>query len=81
MKGTRRSEEDELRPEYSRSDFSRLVRGGDVERLQSNSNVVVIDPLTTTEAAVNAALRSLADIARRTARSGVRRSSQASSDR
>jgi hypothetical protein len=34
----------ELRPEYKRSDFKELVRGKYVERLQTSSNVVVLDP-------------------------------------
>ena len=66
---------DELRPEYKRSDFGALVRGKYIERLQTSSNVVVVDPeladLFPNAAAVNAALRSLAEIAKRT---GTRRS-------
>jgi hypothetical protein len=66
---------DELRSEYKRSDFGTLVRGNYVERLRASSNVVVIDPdvaeLFPNAAAVNAALRSLADIAKR---AGSRRS-------
>ena len=61
---------DELRSEYKRSDFGAMVRGKHVARLQANSNVVVLDPeiadLFPNAAAVNAALRSLAEIARRT---------------
>ena len=60
---------DELRSEYKRSDFGALVRGKYIERLQASSNVVVIDPSVTdlfpNAAAVNAALRSLAEIAKR----------------
>lgn len=60
---------DELRSEYKRSDFGALVRGKYIERLQASSNVVVIDPdvagLFPNSAAVNAALRSLAEIAER----------------
>ena len=66
---------DELRSEYRRSDFGTLVRGKYIERLQTSSNVVVLDPevadLFPNAAAVNAALRSLAEIARR---AGSRRS-------
>jgi len=66
---------DELRSEYKRSDFGALVRGKYIERLQASSNVVVIDPEVTdlfpNAAAVNAALRSLAQIAKR---AGSRRS-------
>jgi hypothetical protein len=74
MKKARTRAADELRPEYRRSDFRALVRGKYVERLQASSNVVVIDPevsdLFPNAAAVNAALRSLAEIAKR---SGSRR--------
>ena len=66
---------DELRSEYKRSDFGVLVRGKYVGQLQASSNVVVIDPevadLFPNAAAVNAALRSLAEIAKR---AGSRRS-------
>ena len=66
---------DELRSEYKRADFGVLVRGKYTERLQTSSNVVVIDPevadLFPNAAAVNAALRSLAEIAKR---AGSRRS-------
>jgi hypothetical protein len=66
---------DELRSEYQRSDFGTLVRGKCIERLRASSNVVVIDPevadLFPNAAAVNAALRSLAEIAKR---AGSRRS-------
>jgi hypothetical protein len=65
---------DELRSEYKRSDFGELVRGKYIERLQTTS-VVVLDPevaeLFPNSAAVNAALRSLAEIAKR---AGPRRS-------
>ena len=61
--------QDELRPEYKRSDFGALVRGKYVEPLRKSSNVVLIEPevadLFPNAAAVNNALRSLAEIARR----------------
>jgi hypothetical protein len=60
---------DELRAEYKRSDFGAMVRGKYIEQLRANSNVVVIAPevadLFPNAAAVNAALRSLAEIAKR----------------
>jgi len=69
MKKAKKLTADELRPEYKRSDFGALVRGKYVERLQASSNVVVLDPevadLFPNGAAVNAALRSLAEIAKR----------------
>ena len=69
MKKAKALAADDLRSEYKRSDFGVLVRGKYAERLQSSSNVVVLDPdvadLFPNAAAVNAALRSLAAIARR----------------
>ena len=69
-KGAKKSAADALR-EYKRSEFGALVRGKYVARLQASSNVVVLDPevidVFPNAAAVNAALRSLAEIARRTA--------------
>ena len=60
---------DELRDEYKASDFPSLARGKYVDRLRANSNVVVIDPdltdLFPNADAVNAALRSLWEIAKR----------------
>ena len=75
MKKAKTLAADELRPEYKRSDFGTLVRGEYVEQLRTSSNVVVIAPevadLFPNAAAVNAALRSLAEIAKR---AGTRRS-------
>jgi hypothetical protein len=69
MKKPRKQAADELRSEYKRSDFGALVRGKHVARLTANSNVVVLDPeiaeLFPNAAAVNSALRSLAEVARR----------------
>ena len=69
MKKARTPAGDELRPEYKRSDFRVLTRGKYIERLKTNSNVVVVDPeiadLFPNAASVNAALRSLAEIAKR----------------
>jgi hypothetical protein len=69
MKKVKKLAQDELRPEYRRSDFGALVRGKYIEQLKTRSNVVVLDPevadLFPNAAAVNAALRSLAEIARR----------------
>ena len=71
MRKVKKPAADELRSEYKRSDFGTLVRGKYVERLQASSNVVVLDPevadLFPNGAAVNAALRSLAEIAKRAA--------------
>jgi hypothetical protein len=69
MKKAKKIVEDALRSEYKRSDFGALVRGKYVARLEASSNVVVLDPkvakLFPNAAAVNAALRSLAEIAMR----------------
>jgi hypothetical protein len=69
MKKPNKRDVDELRSEYKRSDFGELVRGKYVERLKTRSNVVVLDPevaeVFPNAAAVNAALRSLAEIAKR----------------
>ena len=69
MKNTKKLATDEIRPEYKRSDFGTLVRGKYVARLKASSNVVILDPevakLFPNAAAVNAALRSLAEIAKR----------------
>jgi hypothetical protein len=75
MRKAKKLAADELRPEYKRSDFGAMVRGKYVERLQVRSNVVVLDPevaeLFPNSAAVNAALKSLGEIAKR---AGTRRS-------
>ena len=56
-------------PEYRRSDFGKPVRRKYVARLQASSNVVILDPevaeLFPNAAAVNAALRSLGETAKR----------------
>jgi hypothetical protein len=61
---------DDLRPEYSRADFGAFVRGKYIERLREKSNVVVLDPeiakVFPNGDSVNAALRALAEIAKRT---------------
>ena len=67
----------ELRPEYKRSDFGKLERGKYFERVKANSNVVVVDAelaaVFPNSAAVNKALHSLVDVARK-ATGPVRRS-------
>jgi DNA-binding NtrC family response regulator len=69
MKKARKAPTGELRSEYTRSDFGALVRGKYVEQLRERSNVVVLDPEITdlfpNGASVNAALRALAEIAKR----------------
>ncbi len=68
MKKNIKSDKDELRPEYKRSDFpAGLVRGKYVNRLKKSSNVIVLKPEVAeafpNEEAVNKALLSLIDIA------------------
>jgi len=74
MKKAKPSSGDDLRPEYRRSDFDRLVRGKYVERLKKGSNVVILDPRVArafpTSEAVNEALLSLLDLAKKSARRG-----------
>jgi hypothetical protein len=72
MKRGSRKASDELRPEYRRSDFGKLVRGKYAARVASETNVVVLEP-ELAEAfpnakAVNEALRGLLDVAATTAR-------------
>jgi hypothetical protein len=72
MKRGSRKAGDELRPEYRRSDFGKLVRGKYATRAARETNVVVLEP-ELAEAfpnakAVNEALRGLLDVAATTAR-------------
>ena len=54
---------DDLRPEYKRSDFGKMVRGKYADALNTESNVVVLDPelskVFPNDKAVNEALRGL----------------------
>lgn len=73
MKKTDQNDKDELRVEYKRSDFpDGLVRGKYAERLRKSSNIVVLKPEVAeafpNEEAVNNALLSLIELARKTAR-------------
>ncbi|HEY1337341.1 MAG TPA: hypothetical protein VGF59_07510 [Bryobacteraceae bacterium] len=69
MMKAKKATADELRQKYKRSDLSVLAREKYINRLRTRSNVVVLDPeiadLFPNAEAVNAALRSLADIAKR----------------
>lgn len=70
MNKAKKSHADALRTEYKRSDFGVLVRGKYIQRLRKGSNVVVLEPdvakLFPDAASVNAALRALGEIAKRT---------------
>jgi hypothetical protein len=73
MKKDKTPDNDELRPEYNRSDFpGGLVRGKYAKRLKESSNIVVLRPEVAdafpNEEAVNNALLSLIDLAKRTTR-------------
>jgi hypothetical protein len=69
MKKSTKEQADEPRPEYKAADFPRLVRGKYAGRLRQRSNVVILDPelvdLFPNSESVNAALRSLSEIAKR----------------
>lgn len=60
---------DELRPEYPREDLGPGVRGKYYEAYQKGTNLVLLSPEVAaafpTEEAVNEALRSLIEVARR----------------
>jgi hypothetical protein len=62
----------ELRPEYKRSDFGKLVRGKYAARVSAESNVVILDPAVAkafpNDKAVNDALRILLEVKEATAR-------------
>jgi hypothetical protein len=81
MKKERRKAVDELRPEYRRSDFGKLVRGKYAARVAVETNVVVLEPELAqafpNAKAVNDALRGLLDVAATTARLTRRSSGRA----
>jgi hypothetical protein len=62
-------EPDELRPQYRRGDLGKGVRGKYYESYQKGSNLVLLNPdvakVFPTEAAVNEALMSLINVARK----------------
>lgn len=73
MKKVKQANNDELRAEYKRSDFpGGFVRGKYAKRIHESSNIVVIKPeiakVFPNERAVNNALLSLIEIAKKTAR-------------
>jgi hypothetical protein len=67
MKKVRVKSVSDLRPEYKRSDFGKIVRGKYAARLAQATNVVVLDPEVAkafpNDKAVNNALRSLIKVA------------------
>lgn len=76
MKKVKSEASDWLRPEYKRSVLGPIVRGKYAHRMAEESNVVVIDPAVSkafpNEAAVNAALRALLDLAKSSTRPAAR---------
>lgn len=74
MKKAEKEADEELRPEYKRSDFGELTRGRYATRIAKETNVVVLDPEVAAafpnDAAVNEALHGLIDLARTSVRRG-----------
>jgi hypothetical protein len=72
MKKAKHNVVNELRSEYKRSDFGRLVRGKYSARAGRETNIIVLEPdiaeAFPNDAAVNKALRGLLDLAKKTAR-------------
>lgn len=73
MKKVKRTNRDQLRAEYKLSDFSGgIVRGKYANRLRKSSNIIVLRPEVAeafpNEEAVNKALLSLIDVAKKTTR-------------
>jgi len=73
MKKAKKTERNELRPEYKRSDFiGPFVRGKYAKRLRESSNIVVLKPevaeVFPNEESVNSALLSLMKLAKTTTR-------------
>ena len=81
MKKAKSSKRDELRPEYKRSDFGKMVRGRYASRIAAATNVVVLDPEVAdafpNDEAVNEALRSLINIAKASTRPARRSTGRA----
>jgi hypothetical protein len=73
MKKAKKTERNELRPEYKRSDFTGpFVRGKYAKRLRESSNIVVLKPevaeVFPNEESVNSTLPSLMKLAKTTTR-------------
>ena len=67
---------EDLRKEYKRSDFGKMVRGKYARRIALSSNVVLLDPEVAktfpNDEAVNEALRSLINLAKASTRTSRR---------
>ncbi len=61
-----KTQADELRSEYKRSDFKMMERGKYYQRVKKNSNVIILDPdvaaVFPNSVAVNKALQSLIEV-------------------
>jgi hypothetical protein len=68
----KKASRDELRSEYKRSDFGKLLRGKYAARASAGTNVVILEPAVAkafpTDKAVNDALRVVLQVAEATAR-------------
>jgi hypothetical protein len=71
MKKVNAKIEDDLRPEYKRSDFGKLVRGKYAARISKETNIILLEPEVAkafpNDQAVNEALRFLINIAQKSA--------------
>lgn len=72
MKKAKSEANDWLQAEYKRSDLGPIVRGKYAQRMATESNVVVLDPIVSkafpNEEAVNSALRGLLELAKSSTR-------------
>jgi hypothetical protein len=72
MKKAKSEANDWLQAEYKRSDLGAIVRGKYAQRMVTESNVVVLDPIVSkafpNEEAVNTALRCLIELAKASTR-------------
>jgi hypothetical protein len=79
MKKVKPEANDWLQAEYKRSDLGAIVRGKYAQRMASESNVVVLDPIVSkafpNEEAVNTALRGLLELAKASTRT-IKRTSR-----
>lgn len=68
----KKADQDDLRPEYRRSDFPKLERGKYAAQVAASSNVVILEPELAkafpNDQAVNDALRGLLELAETAAR-------------
>jgi len=67
-----KSELNDMRPSYKRSDFKKIERGKYAARLRESTNIIVLDPevakVFPNNEAVNQALRGLIEVARAASR-------------